>query len=245
MAVGSDGSIYPCYRFVGMPEYVLGNVGTNPSFDDLKQSDAWSKLMQFRDYVDENCKKCKLCENRKNIVFGTGNKTADIMFIGEGPGADEDIQGIPFVGKAGKLMDQALMGIGLKREEIYIANIVKCRPPANRDPEKDEIEQCIEYLKNQIELINPEKIVILGSVALKALLGEEYKITEEEYERVSNYMMLLGLENGFMQVPDTPGLGIESLNEELIEKFRKADCDEAWKDTSDWDKEWANDREWS
>ena len=122
----------------------------------------------------ENCKKCKLCENRKNIVFGTGNKTADIMFIGEGPGADEDIQGIPFVGKAGQLMDQALIGLGINKEDIYIANIVKCRPPNNRNPEKEEAEECKEYLLNQIKLVNPKTIVLLGSVALTNILGTEY-----------------------------------------------------------------------
>ena len=124
-----------------------------------------------------DCKNCKLCNNRKNIVFGEGNINADIMIIGEGPGADEDIQGIPFVGKAGKLMDKAFQGVGIKREEVYIANIVKCRPPNNRNPEKDEASACREYLESQIKLVNPEIIVLLGSVALKNILGEEYGIT--------------------------------------------------------------------
>lgn len=125
----------------------------------------------------KDCKKCKLCNNRHNIVLGTGNRQAKIMFIGEGPGADEDIQGEPFVGKAGKLMDQAFKGIGIKREEIYIANIVKCRPPQNRNPEQDEIDSCIDYLRAQVMLVKPEIIVLLGSVALKAILGKEYSIT--------------------------------------------------------------------
>jgi len=124
-----------------------------------------------------NCTKCKLCSNRHNVVIGTGNKNARIMFIGEGPGADEDMQGIPFVGKAGKLMDKALQGLGITREELYIANIVKCRPPNNRNPEKDEALACREYLELQIKLVNPEIIVLLGSVALKNILGEEYGIT--------------------------------------------------------------------
>ena len=124
-----------------------------------------------------NCTKCKLCSNRHNVVIGTGNKNARIMFIGEGPGADEDIQGLPFVGKAGKLMDKALQGLGITREELYIANIVKCRPPNNRNPEKDEALACREYLELQIKLVNPEIIVLLGSVALKNILGEEYGIT--------------------------------------------------------------------
>lgn len=124
-----------------------------------------------------DCKNCKLCNSRTNIVFGTGNKNADIMFIGEGPGADEDIQGIPFVGKAGRLMNMAFEGIGIKRDEVYIANIVKCRPPANRNPEKNEAEACMNYLRNQVMIIKPKIIVLLGSVALKNILGEEYGIT--------------------------------------------------------------------
>ncbi len=125
----------------------------------------------------KNCKKCKLCSGRNNVVIGTGNKNARIMFIGEGPGADEDAQGIPFVGKAGKLMDKALQGLGVKREEIYIANVVKCRPPQNRNPEKEEAESCKEYLETQINLVKPEIIVLLGGIALKNMLGEEYGIT--------------------------------------------------------------------
>ena len=124
-----------------------------------------------------NCHKCKLCEGRNNVVIGTGSKTARIMFIGEGPGADEDAQGIPFVGKAGQLMNKAFEGVGLKREDVYIANIVKCRPPQNRNPEKDEAEACKDYLETQINLVNPDIIVLLGSVALKNYLGEEYGIT--------------------------------------------------------------------
>lgn len=123
------------------------------------------------------CKKCKLCNNRNNIVFGTGNKNARIMFIGEGPGADEDKEGIPFVGKAGKLMNMAFDGIGINREEVYIANIVKCRPPSNRNPEDDETIACLDYLRNQVMLVKPKIIVLLGSVALKNILGKEYGIT--------------------------------------------------------------------
>ena len=123
------------------------------------------------------CKRCKLCSNRTNIVFGVGNKDADLMFIGEGPGADEDMQGIPFVGKAGKLMDKAFEGIGIKREDVYIANIVKCRPPSNRVPEDDEANACLNYLRNQVILVKPKIIVLLGSTALKNILGKEYSIT--------------------------------------------------------------------
>lgn len=123
------------------------------------------------------CNKCKLCSNRNNIVFGCGNKNADLMLIGEGPGADEDIQGIPFVGKAGKLMNAAFDALGINRDDIYIANVVKCRPPNNRNPEKDEEMACLDYLRNQVILVKPKIIVLLGSVALKAILGNEYSIT--------------------------------------------------------------------
>ena len=99
------------------------------------------------------------------------------MFIGEGPGADEDTQGIPFVGRAGKLMDMAFKIVGIKREEVYIANVVKCRPPANRNPESDEAFACLDYLRNQVILVKPDVIVLLGSVALKNILGKEYSIT--------------------------------------------------------------------
>lgn len=127
--------------------------------------------------VVKQCRKCRLCENRKNVVFGVGNREADIMFIGEGPGADEDAQGEPFVGKAGKLMNMAFDMLGIKREEVYIANIVKCRPPNNRNPQDDEAENCLDYLRNQVILVKPKIIVLLGSVALKNVLGKEYGIT--------------------------------------------------------------------
>lgn len=126
-----------------------------------------------------NCSKCKLCNNRTNIVFGTGNKQADVMFIGEGPGADEDSQGVPFVGKAGQLMNKAFQGLEIHRDEVYIANIVKCRPPQNRVPEKDEAVACLNYLRNQVILVKPKIIVLLGSTALKNILGDEHSITKE------------------------------------------------------------------
>ena len=133
----------------------------------------WEELEE----VVKQCRKCRLCETRKNVVFGVGNTEADIMFIGEGPGADEDAQGEPFVGKAGKLMNMAFDMLGVKREEVYIANIVKCRPPNNRNPQDDEAENCLDYLRNQVILVKPKIIVLLGSVALKNVLGKEYGIT--------------------------------------------------------------------
>ena len=125
-----------------------------------------------------DCKKCKLCNNRTNIVFGTGNKEADIMFIGEGPGGDEDKEGEPFVGKAGQLMNKAFEGLGIDRNKVYIANIVKCRPPNNRDPEADEAEACLNYLRNQVLLVKPKIIVLLGRIALQNILGKECSITK-------------------------------------------------------------------
>lgn len=127
--------------------------------------------------IAQNCNKCALCRNRTKMVFGEGNENADIMFIGEGPGGDEDKEGIPFVGKAGKLMNQAFIGLGISRDLVYIANIVKCRPPNNRTPLKEEALACLDYLRNQVMIIKPKIIVLLGSTALKNILGEEYGIT--------------------------------------------------------------------
>ncbi len=136
----------------------------------------FDKLEEIEDVV-KKCKKCDLCEKRTNTVFGVGNPNADIMFIGEGPGADEDKEGEPFVGKAGKLMNQAFLGLGISRENVYIANIVKCRPPNNRTPLKEEANACLDYLRNQVILVKPKIIVLLGNTALKNILGENFGIT--------------------------------------------------------------------
>ena len=112
------------------------------------------------------------------------------MFIGEGPGADEDMQGEPFVGKAGKLMNNAFLALGIQRENVYIANIVKCRPPGNRNPEADEAKVCMDYLRNQVVLVKPRIIVLLGSVALKNILGNEYSITTARGKIVSKKEIL-------------------------------------------------------
>ncbi len=133
----------------------------------------WEELEQS--IVD--CKKCKLCQGRNHIVFAEGNKEADVMLIGEGPGADEDREGIPFVGKAGQLMNKAFDALKIDRSKLYIANVVKCRPPKNRVPEEDEATACLDYLRNQVMLVKPKIIVLLGSTALKNILGKEYGIT--------------------------------------------------------------------
>ena len=126
------------------------------------------------------CHRCGLCEGRHNVVFGVGNREADVMFVGEGPGEQEDLQGEPFVGAAGKLLDEMLCIVDLYREKnCYIANIVKCRPPRNRDPEENEQDACIDYLRNQVALVRPKIIVCLGRIAAKRLIDPEYRITRQ------------------------------------------------------------------
>ena len=126
------------------------------------------------------CRKCGLCETRHNVVFGVGVQNTDIMFVGEGPGEQEDLQGEPFVGAAGKLLDDMLSIIDLSREEnVYIANIVKCRPPRNRDPEDVEQEACFPYLREQIALVKPKIIVCLGRIAAKKLIQDDFRITKQ------------------------------------------------------------------
>tara|TARA_Y100000590_G_scaffold432407_1_gene548411 strand:+ start:2864 stop:3517 length:654 start_codon:yes stop_codon:yes gene_type:complete len=117
-----------------------------------------------------NCMECSLGKTRKNIVLGYGNPKADIVFVGEAPGKEEDLQGLPFVGRSGKLLDKMLAAINLSREEIYILNVLKCRPPNNRDPLPSEIEKCEPYLKKQLEIINPKLIVALGRISAMTLL---------------------------------------------------------------------------
>ena len=126
-----------------------------------------------------NCTRCGLCQRRTNVVFGVGNRNADVMFIGEGPGEQEDLQGIPFVVPAGKLLDDMMSIIDLDRNNSYIANIVKCRPPGNRDPQEDEQLCCISYLRNQVALIQPKIIICLGRVAAKRIIDPDFRITRE------------------------------------------------------------------
>ncbi|MBO4937383.1 MAG: uracil-DNA glycosylase [Oscillospiraceae bacterium] len=125
------------------------------------------------------CTRCGLCETRHHVVFGVGPKDADVMFVGEGPGEQEDLKGEPFVGAAGRLLDDMLSIIDLSRENCYIANIVKCRPPRNRDPLETEQDACIAYLRNQVALIQPKIIVCLGRVAAKRLINPDFRITRE------------------------------------------------------------------
>lgn len=137
-------------------------------------------LKNLKDLYNEcmNCNKCPLHKGRNSVVFGDGNLRADIMFVGEGPGKDEDLQGKPFVGRAGQLLDRLMAEVGLKREEVYIANIVKCRPPGNRVPTDEEAEACLPYLRNQVAIIAPRIIVCLGATAMKYIIDRKARITQ-------------------------------------------------------------------
>ena len=138
--------------------------------------DSWENLEQ----KVLSCTDCGLCETRHNVVFGIGNRETDVLFVGEGPGEQEDLQGEPFVGPAGKLLDDMLSIIDLDRNSnCYIANIVKCRPPRNRDPLETEQDACIGYLRNQVALIKPKIIVCLGRIAAKRLIDQDYRITRQ------------------------------------------------------------------
>jgi DNA polymerase len=136
-----------------------------------------STIPELREAI-QNCKECKLGETRNEFVFGEGNPNADILIIGEAPGRDEDKQGMPFVGRAGQLLTKILEAVDIKREEVFIANICKCRPPGNRRPEKGEIEICEQYLYKQIELINPQFIISLGLTSIDTLLKKKHKMAE-------------------------------------------------------------------
>jgi uracil-DNA glycosylase family 4 len=145
-------------------------MGRGPSLFEAAERVAGDSLERICGEL-AGCTRCKLHRRRTNIVFGVGNPHADLVFVGEGPGHDEDVQGIPFVGRAGQLLTQMINAMGLSRDDVYIANVVKCRPPENRTPEKDEIATCLPFLFRQLTNINPKVIVCLGSVAAQALLN--------------------------------------------------------------------------
>jgi uracil-DNA glycosylase len=139
-------------------------------------------LEELRD-IASTCTKCRLANGRTQVVFGVGNPSADVMFVGEGPGYHEDQQGEPFVGAAGQLLTTMLGEIGLRREDVYIANVIKCRPPGNRDPLPDEIEACSPYLQGQIELVDPRVIVTLGNFATRFVLDRPVSISRVRGQR--------------------------------------------------------------
>lgn len=134
-------------------------------------------LKELEAFVHQ-CKRCPLYKNRTNVVFGEGNPQADVMFIGEGPGYYEDQMGRPFVGRAGQLLDKMIESIGFKRDEVYIANIVKCRPPNNRDPHDEESEKCLDFLRWQVKIVDPIIIVCLGAVSARNIIDKNFRITQ-------------------------------------------------------------------
>ena len=152
--------------------------------------DSWEALAR----ECAGCRECALHQTRKNVVFGVGNPQAEIMLVGEGPGANEDATGIPFVGRAGQLLDDMLTMIDLRRDKVFIGNMVKCRPPGNRDPLNIEQEACIGYLRNQVALIRPKIIVCLGRIAAMRLMKDDFKITREHgqwMEKAGVWMMAM------------------------------------------------------
>ncbi|MBO5724464.1 MAG: uracil-DNA glycosylase [Lentisphaeria bacterium] len=154
---------------VSRPLQVNPVPGCGPSAEEVAKMDFETLASVVR-----GCEKCKLCRTRIQSVFEDGSRKADLLFLGEGPGADEDAQGVPFVGKAGQLLTKMIQAMQFDRKEVYICNVVKCRPPANRNPENDEVSACLPYMKRQIELVKPEVIVILGAVPLRALFPRIY-----------------------------------------------------------------------
>ena len=152
--------------------------------------DTWEALKR----ECEICHECALCQTRRNVVFGVGNPQAEILLVGEGPGAHEDEQGVPFVGRAGKLLDDMLAVIGLDRSKVYITNIVKCRPPENRDPLNVEQDACTGYLRRQIALMQPKIVVSLGRIAAMRLIDPKFRITKDHgiwYDRDGMRMMAM------------------------------------------------------
>ena len=150
-------------------------------------SDNWEILRR----ECESCQGCELHETRTNCVFGVGNENADLLFVGEAPGDNEDKTGIPFVGRAGKLLDEYLNAVDIPRESVYIANILKCRPPKNRDPLPAEEDACMDFLRRQVKLINPKIIVCLGRISAMRLIRPDYKITKEHGEWVQKGNFLI------------------------------------------------------
>jgi DNA polymerase len=180
------------------------------------------------------CTKCRLAEGRTQVVFGSGHPQADLMFVGEAPGFHEDKQGVPFVGQAGKLLDKLLAGIGLTRSDVFVANVLKCRPPGNRDPQPDEIQACEGHLWKQIELIQPKVVATLGNFATKLLSGRQLGITrvhgqEQETTLGGNTVLLYPiyhpaaalytprmlevLESDFRRLPELLGRALEPVPE--------------------------------
>ena len=160
-------SLHKFLDYIGIQTYVLRP--TIQPDDKTSNETKWVKLEK----KVSNCKDCELHKTRTQTVFGCGNEQSDWLFIGEAPGKDEDLKGEPFVGRAGRLLNEVIFSLGLKREEVYIANILKCRPPNNRDPSQDEIQSCTTYLQQQIKMISPKIIIAVGRVAAQHLLNTD------------------------------------------------------------------------
>ena len=200
--------------------------------------DSWQLLEQ----ECKNCHECALCQTRKNVVFGVGNPNAEILLVGEGPGANEDEQGIPFVGRAGQLLDDMLSLIGLDRTKIYIANIVKCRPPGNRDPLHVEQDACIGYLNRQIALMKPKMVICLGRIAAMKLIDAKFKITREHgqwFERSGMRMMALyhpaALLRDANRLPETFD-DLREIRREIQLRCERTELNDPWKRSSDFQK---------
>ena len=177
-----------------------------------------------------NCQKCELCQTRTNVVVGVGTPDAEVMFIGEGPGENEDLQGEPFVGRAGKLLDKMLIAVDLDRNKnIYIANIVKCRPPKNRDPKPEEQEMCIDWLRNQVKLIRPKIIVCLGRIAAARIIKPDIKITKEHGQFIEKNGVLMMAMLHPAAIPRDPRRKPDAFNDFLIlrEKIKEI-CDHTY-----------------
>lgn len=178
-------SLMDTYRQIGLDPPPLSNSGTDYLRRNCHQvqnstgSGSPADLLEALKQSIGDCTKCKLYKGRTNIVFGEGSPNARLVFVGEAPGREEDRAGRPFVGDAGNLLTRIIGAMGLTREDVYICNVVKCRPPQNRDPEKDEIETCIPFLKQQLRIIRPETICALGRVAIQGLLGKHLSIKAE------------------------------------------------------------------
>lgn len=171
---------------------------------------AWEELKQ----ECLQCQACALCETRTQVVFGVGDPNAEVLFIGEAPGANEDLQGEPFVGRGGKLLDDMLAMIGLKRKNIYITNSVKCRPPENRDPLNTEKDACRGYLRRQVKLMQPKIIVCLGRISAMELIKEDFKITKEHgqfFEKSGVLMMALYHPAALLRNPNLKPYAFEDL----------------------------------
>ena len=161
---------------MGLDPPVLSHAFAGCSETDLSQLDT---LEDLRDFIGD-CKRCKLWEGRTHLVFGEGSPGARLVFVGEGPGKDEDAEGRPFVGEAGKLLTRIIEnGMGLRRQDVYICNVVKCRPPKNRVPERDEVQSCLPFLKRQLEIIRPDVICALGLTAAQSLLDRPFAMNHE------------------------------------------------------------------